>query len=84
MMRQEGSDQHYCTKVVTGSCSWCADSTQQSSSLRHPHVNLRDTIAMKLIAVLDPFGQRLTSQLREQIGEIVDDLVEYIRNIEVT
>lgn len=47
--------------------------------LRHPHVDLRDTIAMKLVAVIDPLGHFPTTQLRAQMCEIVDDLAEYIK-----
>lgn len=49
------------------------------SSLRHPHVSLRDTIAMKLVALNDPYVVHSWQDPRmEHAQEIVDDIVDLV------
>jgi hypothetical protein len=51
------------------------------SSLRHPHVSLRDTIAMKLTTLANPMVHPSPGHVEFDIArEIVDDLLEYIIN----
>jgi hypothetical protein len=49
------------------------------SSLRHPHVSLRDTIAMKLTTLANPMVHPSPGHVEFDIAqEIVDDIVEHV------
>lgn len=50
-----------------------------SGSLRHPHVSLRDTIAIKLLVLSGTVHGDATPEEIRLAREIVDDLAEYIR-----
>lgn len=49
-----------------------------STSLRHPHIGLLDTIAIKLLLLIDPSAAIYPGDM-ERAREIVNDLVDYTR-----
>jgi hypothetical protein len=49
-----------------------------SGSLRHPHVGLLDTIAMKLLMLANP-GAPIHPQDMERAREVVNDIAEFVR-----